>query len=124
MEALQLLVEMVKELPDMAVWVILAFFFYKAIIVGSIYGVIKHVATKIHDAVVAKKREVKEVDVNAILNGMTITDELDGLIFQISRIKGARSTTGKFIHRCDIEWLTEAIDEKLAAETQKRELPL
>lgn len=52
MDALKLLVEMVKDLPDMAIWVIIAFFVYKTIIVGSIYGVIRHVATKIHDAVV------------------------------------------------------------------------
>lgn len=44
MEELRLLVEMVADLPHMALWVVAAFFVYKVIVVGSIYGVIRFVA--------------------------------------------------------------------------------
>jgi thiamine transporter ThiT len=55
MEELKLLVEMVSNLPAMALWVIAFFFGYKVLIVGSIYGVIRFCVQKGYDSIVAWK---------------------------------------------------------------------
>ena len=54
MEELKILVGMVADLPHMALWVIAAFFAYKVIIVGSVFGVIKLGINKAHDALVIR----------------------------------------------------------------------
>jgi len=121
MEELKLLVDLIKDLPAMAIYVLVGFFVYKTIVVGSIYGVVRLGITKLHDAIVSKKAQ-KEEEVQHIdkIDRITIAGEVDDLIDQLSRLKGV-SCGGdlSFIHDSDIKWLKRAIDEKLYKEMNK-----
>jgi hypothetical protein len=116
MNELQLLITMVKDLPAMALWVLVGFWAYKVIFVGSVYGVIKLAIAKTHDVMIARKVEFKQM--RPILDRMTIDGEVDYLIAQICRIKG-KKTGSIYIHNASINWLREAIDEKEAKDLAK-----
>lgn len=67
MEVLKLLIEMVKDLPQMALWAIVIFFLYKVVVIGSIYGVIRFSITKICNLITTintnrKEKELKHIE--------------------------------------------------------------
>ena len=118
MEELKLLVEMVAKLPAMAMWVIVAFFAYKVIVVGSIYGVIRFSVDKLHSWLVTRKVEYKEI--RPMLDGMCIRTQTDNLIAQIRRIRGkGTNIDSEYVHEQSVEWLREAIDAKIEADKLK-----
>lgn len=112
MEELKLLVEMVANLPGMALWVIALFFFYKLFIVGSIYGVIRLGINQLHSWLVHRK--VNFVEIRPLLEGMTISGSKEALIAQIHRIRGrGLRIKSDYIHEASVDWLREAIDAKM-----------
>lgn len=113
MDELKLLVNMVGNLPNMALWVIAAFWGYKVIVIGSIYGLIRFVVEKTHSWLTLRKTQV--IDVRLMLEGECITGSKEALIAQIQRVKRA---TGHYVHGSDVAWLTEAINDKLAKEAK------
>ena len=129
MEELKLLVQMVASLPTLAIWIVVAFYAYKVAVVGSIYGVIRFVAQKIHDVMLAKKTLptiTQEINLADKLRGITITsdDTMGLLIMQLCRLKNRgfsyKSEIGHgYIHTQSVDWLREAIDEK--EEKEKKE---
>jgi hypothetical protein len=128
MELIKLLMECVQELPDLAIWILVVIYGYKVAVVGSIYATIRFVTMKVHDIIVAKKAElvpkVKEVDIRGVLEGEVITSDLRYLLAQIRRIHKVRvSISTSYIHGCDIDWLKEAIDEKLAKDAKEKDAP-
>ena len=120
MEELKLLVQMVASLPALAVWVIIAFYIYKITIIGSIYGVIRFITQKIHDMYLNRTNSVKLIDE---LNGIVITSDntFDQLMNEIKRVRGKDTGTvnSKYIHECSVNWLKEAIDDKIAKDAIK-----
>lgn len=75
---------MVADLPQMALWVLIGFFIYKVIIIGSIYGVIRFVTTKLHDYLVTRKNKVKEIDIKGRIDDISLgncTSQLLRLIY-------------------------------------------
>ena len=118
MEELKLLIEMVANLPAMAMWVLLGFFAYKVIVVGSIYGVIRYTVEKLHSYLVTRKVEYKEI--RPLLDGMCMGTQTDHLISQIRRIRGRGvNIDSEYIHEQSVEWLREAIDAKIEADKLK-----
>ena len=117
MEELKLLINMVEKLPALAVWVIVIFFTYKVIVVGSVYGIIRFVVKAISHMITNRHRDV---NLNGVLDGMCITT--DGthlkLAGQLKRLVGIRSGGNIYIHNADVEWLKEAID-KVVLEDKK-----
>ena len=111
MEELKLLVEMVGNLPSMALWVIAAFWAYKVIVIGSLYGLIRFAIEKAHNWLTVRK--TLTVDVRLMLDDECISGTKDNLMRQLKRIK---RTTGHFVHGSDVAWLEAAIDEKIAKE--------
>lgn len=108
MEALKLLVEMVKDLPDMALYVIIAFFFYKTLIVGSIYGVIKLAIQKLHDAIIYKKTEYVEVEKLFVYDGggskKFIDDDAVSALYELcSELRARDSSYYEYIHASDVK---------------------
>lgn len=69
MDELKLLVELVADLPQMALWVLAGFFVYKITVVGSIYGVARLLITKIHCWIISlrDKPVVEAVDLGELL---------------------------------------------------------
>jgi len=113
MEVLKELMEVVKDMPDMALWVLVGFAAYKLFVVGSIYGIIRLIIVKAHSIMTKEQIVKKEIT----LDGMCITS--DGtekrLIAQIDRLRSCRkdfNPASKYIHSGDVDWLQQAIDEK------------
>lgn len=127
MEELKLLLEMVAKLPNLAIWVIVAIYAYKTIIVGSIYATIRFVIQKWHDAYVTNKTKKETKDAEYLLRELVIKDELAmaALINEIRRIRSCgdknSSYKSQFVHRSDIDWLASAIDDKISKDYHKKE---
>lgn len=122
MEELKMIVDMVAKLPQMALWVLIGIWAYKVAVVGSIYGVIRFITEKTHSYLVTRKTaplEVKAVELRPVLDGMVITGELDALVAQLHRVRlhvnGTSALT--YMHNNSVEWLRQAIDEKITKET-------
>lgn len=56
MEELKLIIEMIANLPQMALWVLAGFWAYKVIVIGSVYGVIRLGINKAYDWLTAPKK--------------------------------------------------------------------
>lgn len=146
MEELKLLIEMVSDLPAMAIWVLVGFFVYKVVIVGSVYGVIKLGITKIHDVLqgmsdravkIAEQEASIEKEKLAIDSYAKLGKRLDKMCIEgieydlldaVSKIKGSdgfynRGVSGNsaYIHRSDVRWLLQAIEEKKSADVTRWE---
>ena len=118
MEELQAIIEMISKLPQTALWVLVGFWTYKVVVIGSIYGVIRFAIEKAHSWATTPKESL--IKVRPMLERITITGNLDQLIGQISRICGKGTSIGStYIHDRSIQWLKEAIDEKEARERAK-----
>lgn len=115
MDELKLLVEMVSSLPAMATWVLVGFFAYKVVVVGSIYGVIRFVAGRCFDWLQQKKaKEVEYKEIRPMLEGMCIKVETDRLISQLNRLRGRGvGIKSDYIHGQSVDWLRDAIDKKI-----------
>jgi hypothetical protein len=122
METLEILINLVKDLPDLALWIIGIYFFFKLAVVGSFYQLTALSINKLHDVIMAKKIEppvvVEHIDK---IDSMVMKHCASDLLKQIKRLPGiALSTeTLNYIHSSDVEWLKEAIDEKLEREKEK-----
>lgn len=121
MEELRLLVDMVAHLPQMALWVIALFFAYKVCIIGSIYGVIRFCVEKLHLWAMKPKHELKEI--RPMLDGVCISRDgtVDALIAQLYRLRGkGLGIESEYIHTRSVDWLREAIDDRIAKDAQKK----
>ncbi len=113
MEELQVFVEMVSKLPQMALWVLIGFWAYKVVVVGSVYGVIRFVVDKAHDYLVQKK--IQTVEIRPLVDGMTIKGQLEPLMAQIRRVAGKGvSIHSSYCHAHSVDWLRDAINDKEA----------
>lgn len=121
MEELKLLITLVKDLPAMAIWLLVIFYGYKVIIVGSIYGVIRFAISRLHSWATTPKHKLQRVDITGDIQGMAITSggAHEALIGQLHRLRGrGTGIDSKYIHAQGVDWLREAIDAKIAAEHQ------
>lgn len=109
MEELRMLLETVGKLPQMALWVAIGFWAYKVVVVGSIYGVIRFVVAKVHSWATTPRHEI--VQLRPMLAGICMqgvsADEL------IEQVKRARRSTGNYMHSSDLQWLRQAIDDRI-----------
>lgn len=117
MEELKLLVEMVSNLPSMALWVIAFFFAYKVIVVGSIYGVIKFVAQKIYESIVEKRKPLPAQEIKYKFAGKFIDEDVrHAFDAQVIRLHQGRYSN---IHMDDVKSLSMLIDQKIELEKRK-----
>lgn len=108
MEDFKILIDMVKDLPHFALWVIAAILAYKVIVIGSIYGVIRFCVGKAVEAY-SKPREYS-------MQGMLINDSiLIPLLTQLGRLKAT-----SYFHATDVAKLKTAIDLLEAQERAKK----
>jgi hypothetical protein len=61
MDELQVIVNMVKTLPTLAIWVLAGLLFYKVTVVGSIFGILKLLINKVFEWQ-AKPKQLKLYD--------------------------------------------------------------
>ena len=122
MEELKLLVEMVRDLPQMALWVIAFFFVYKVAVIGSIYGVIRLAIVKWHSWKTTPKHALETKEIRPMLDGMCIRGELNSLIGQLHRLRGRGiGISSEYIHRQSVDWLREAIDDRIAKDEEAKQ---
>lgn len=120
MEELKLLIEMVADLPQMALWVLVGFFVYKVVIVGSIFGVLRLLIVKLHSWLTTPKEELVTKNVTSQLERITISGAFEPLLTQLERLIGIRTRIDtSYIHERDVQWLREAITEKMEREKQE-----
>lgn len=124
MDELKLLIDMVAHLPAMALWVLVGFFAYKVVIVGSIYGVIRFVAGRLFDWLQQKKaREVEYKEMRPMIDGMCVAAQTDRLIAQLHRVRGKGiGIQSDYIHAASVDWLRDAIDKKIESESGLRKV--
>ena len=119
MEELKMLVEMVAKLPALAIWVLVMFWAYKVVVVGSVYGLIRFVVSKAHDYLVQQK--TKSLDVVYKLGPLLITAEMENFMEQLKRVRGKGLTIqSDFIHHQSVNWLRDAIDDKIAKDAANK----
>lgn len=119
MEELKLLTEMVAGLPSMALWVIALFFAYKVVCVGSIYGVIRFCVEKWYLYKITPKHELIVKELRPTIDGMCIKAETESFIAQLNRIRGKGcGFDTEYIHKQSVNWLREAIDEKIVKDAK------
>lgn len=120
MEELKLLVDMVKDLPSMALWVIAAFFVYKVTIIGSVYGLTRLGIIKLHSWLTTPKHELVVKDYTTKIDRLVVLGASENLISQLERIAGINTNIEtNYIHNADIKWLSEAITEKIEREKEQ-----
>lgn len=118
MEELKILVDMVAHLPQMALWVLVGFLIYKLAVVGSIYGTIRFTVEKLHSYLIHRRVEYKEI--RPTLDAMCIKAESERLIAQLHRLRGKGvGIKSDYIHEASVDWLREAIDDKIAKDAAK-----
>lgn len=120
------LIELLKELAALsgpALWLgglaIVGLFAYKIFIVGSIYGVVKFCAQKIHDTMVKERPPRKEI-IEWKCTDYLITGtepEFKALVAQVD--KATLGIGSKYLHESDIQFISKAVasfSEELAAQ--------
>tara|TARA_R110000868_G_scaffold173530_1_gene409685 strand:+ start:3303 stop:3671 length:369 start_codon:yes stop_codon:yes gene_type:complete len=106
--------EILKDLPDLAIWILMGILFYKVFIIGGIIAVIKLAINKCHSIMELSsnnKVKPKEVITKYQLEDYFITDAMapfKALITEL-RMNGKHNT---YIHKSDVEFLLDAIREK------------
>jgi hypothetical protein len=119
MEELTVLVNLLNTLPSLALWVVAAFFGYKVVVIGSVYGVIKLAINKFHDYLVSPPKP-KFIDIVPTLDGLVIANSMSELTAQLRRIRGkGLAHRSEYIHNHNVAWLREAIDAKEADDNAK-----
>lgn len=113
MELLKELVLLVKDLPDLALYVLAMFFAYKVIVIGSVYGVIRFCTEKICNMMSSRKE-------NIVMNwqGLSfsyLVEEKD-LALIVKRAVRREGSYSNYIKEDDIAWLKSAVEEKIARE--------
>lgn len=108
MEELKILVDMVASLPSMALWVLVGFWAYKIVVIGSIYGTIKFCVGAICKAFEKPPEPILEMK----MDGYFIND----CVFQAFKQQTVRLITlgSNYIHHSDVQELKKVIDDYLA----------
>jgi hypothetical protein len=110
-ELLTMIIELVKAVPEMAIWVLVIIYGYKIAIAGTVYGCIKF-AIKTICKCVTERGETE--DITYLIDNITCYSKRS-LMIQLQRLADMRSSTG-CIHDTDVDWLRHAINEKLERE--------
>lgn len=115
MEELKLLIEMVANLPTLAAWVLVGYLVYKVAVIGSIYGLARFAIDKLHNWLTDPRRKIVEMQV--MLDGVVVADSMEPLLAQLRRLKPSNL---HYIHGDHVDWLREAIDDKMSKDEASR----
>lgn len=111
-----------KDLPELAIWILIGILLYKVIIVGSVFGLIKLFILKLHDYLTKPKElPVKKV----FLDGYFIThdgtyEKFRSVIREMIHYNSKVSNRDNYLHRCDVEFIKQAIIEKRQRDQEKK----
>jgi len=100
MDELKEIAHLIGSLPTLAVWVLVGFWCYKVVVIGSIYGVIKLAIDRLHSWKTSPQAREWRIGTATIDEGVA-----HALSVQISRIASTN-----YIHMSDIGRLRQALD--------------
>lgn len=119
MEELKMLVDLVKDLPQLAVWALLGLLFYKVFIVGGTLTVVRLLIDKIHNwSVTPRSKYIHEVATTEV-EGITIKGCKPGLLRALKTVTDRRGGEHDYIHDTDVVFLQTAVNEKLQRDGEK-----
>ena len=114
MEELKIIVGMIANLPQMALWVLAGFWAYKVIVIGSVYGVIRLGINKAYDWLTSPKKYD--------FNGVTTSESVkQALIAQMHRLQSLNHRA-YFDHE-HVEIMREALDDWINKYQEKNNVP-
>jgi len=125
LEALRELIDVLKEMPDLALYVLGGYLSYKLFIVGSIYGIIRMGIEKIHDAYMRPITTKIEIALGEFILSNDGAAMFPGIMDRIKLHRARNLETGKsyglskegfklkYLHLEDIHWLQKAVEEKI-----------
>lgn len=121
MSELNELIKSIAGLPHLAIWAIAIFYGYKVAVVGSIYGVIRFIATKWADVLekradvlkVQAEREhvVKVAQMNETFVNQAASEAMDALLREV-RMAEHKHGRSDYVHRYMIDELLDAYRAK------------
>lgn len=118
MNELKLLIEMVANLPSLAVWVLVGYLCYQISIIGSIYGLARLAIDRLYRWKTMPKE--RNVEVRLLIDGMCITGTQDKLMRQLDRLRMRSKTPMTYVFDSDMDWLEKAIDDKIEKDKAAR----
>lgn len=102
-EELKQILEIVKDLPHLVMWVLAGLLVYKIAIIGSMFGIVKLFIERMH-SLLTKEKTYKYKVSDHIISDVTEADIDD--VFRAMKM-----STGVYIHKSDIERLKTIINE-------------
>ncbi len=116
MEELKELINMVANIPSMALWVIAAFWAYKVIVIGSVYGLIRFGIDKLYSYLT----NPKTVIIKSRVGDEVVNEEVEQAILNMVReCRGIASGSNVYFHSPDLAWIQTAIREKKEKDGKK-----
>lgn len=115
LEELKSLMDVIKDMPHMVMWVLAGLLFYKCVIVGSWFGICKLVILKLHDWLTKPKKEELQIGSYCITSDQTVHKFKNVLL---PMLVGVKSYGGIYIHESDVDFAVAAIQEKKVREKQ------
>jgi hypothetical protein len=119
MDELKELIQTVERLPGMVLWILGGYLVYKLVIVGSWVALFRLVVNKVHDFFTKPRTITREVCLSNRFITMdgTYTKFLDIIALTHGRrSKPNPAHKGDYLHRDDVEWMRQAIVEKMTRE--------
>ena len=127
MNELKELISAIAGLPHLAIWAIAIFYGYKVVVIGSIYGVIRYVVTKVAEVMTREKQyppspeQIVKWDGSGIDVVRDAAEPLRHLL--MNRVRSGSGIGSSYLHQCDIKNLTEAWNDFLAKKEHEKSGP-
>lgn len=113
-DALKEVGELVKQLPELSIWILCGLLLYKVIIVGSWFGIARLLILKGHNLILGE-HEVKKIRICDLSGNMLTYNSTPEKFFAL--LSSVQCLRGGKIDSKDLDWVIEAIEEKKARET-------
>lgn len=106
-----------KDLPELAIWILLGILFYKVVIVGSIFGIIKLAINSAKEVAIKPKEKIIKYDIG---KKFIKTDGAHSSFMELlDLLNSGVSINSDYVHRADVDFLVDAYKEKLEKDGYK-----
>lgn len=120
MDEIRELIAAIINLPNLAVYALMGYLFYKLALVASWVALARLAILKAHDWLVHRHtyREVRPVIDKITIGGSG--DRLIALLQGLKNVSGKHTTVTEYVWPDDVEWLAQAISEKRLREEEAK----
>lgn len=117
-DAAKEIIELVKTMPDYALWILLGILFYKVFIAGSWIMVVRLLIIKIHDFLTRPTIVQHEMCGNPI--DEKVRNDLDTVLYAVrKRGNDKHFVTTSYFHQSDVEWLRNVVYAQIRKEEEE-----